>query len=433
MVVREQLVGYRYAGESVCSVSAAGSKLALATSGGVVEHPRFFDGALAPPRSVARAVMTVARVARTRFELGMPSKTRAALARDPLVTAADGMLRFESFSACGGVYARADLAGAQVDDGLRGCGTTNVDVNEPLRRALAQVTDRVPLRMEVGRDELAVTAGAERVVERKVPLPPRWVRGLGEVQSVASQMVLRHELEPVAARRLFRSLPGPSGSRLWLVPSGSTLRLSHRGSGDAISFTGPHRLRLVEDVLDMIRRVRIFAPRPTTRAGVGSTAGYPVATATAWEIALDGVDLWLVISPAVNRGFSGDGSVLYGLALEEPGAVAAAAGQVGFDLARGRWFDRPLPFDEAAIETMHPRLVDARRLVEDGALETDARGSTVVRGADSVHRVDLNGPAPTCTCPWYSKHRGERGPCKHVLAAVMAAPLGSLPVGLEAM
>ncbi|MGL4942941.1 MAG: SWIM zinc finger family protein [Thermoguttaceae bacterium] len=21
-----------------------------------------------------------------------------------------------------------------------------------------------------------------------------------------------------------------------------------------------------------------------------------------------------------------------------------------------------------------------------------------------------------CTCPWYAKHQGERGPCKHVLA-----------------
>ena len=29
-------------------------------------------------------------------------------------------------------------------------------------------------------------------------------------------------------------------------------------------------------------------------------------------------------------------------------------------------------------------------------------------------------PADRCTCPWWGKHRGTRGPCKHVLAARMA-------------
>lgn len=427
------MVVYRYAGESRCSMSDGGAVVSLATSGGDGEHPRFFDGVLAPPRAAARAVMTVARLARSRFELGMPSRARAALARDPVVTAGEGVLRFESFSACGGVYARADLTGGGVSAGMLGSGTTNVDVNEPLRRALALVTDRTPLRMEVGSDDLAVTAAGVRTVERKVPLPDRWLRGLGEVQLAASQMVPRAELGAVAARRFLQALPGPSGAQLWLVPSGTGLRLSHRGDGDAIPFTGPHRLRLAADLVDLVRGVRVYAPPPTMRAGVGSAAATPVVTATAWELLLDGVHLWLVLSPAVERGFSGDGGVLYGLALRLPGAIDAAAGRVGFDLATGRWFDRPLPFARTAVEQMHPRLIDARQLFEGGAVELQSSTSVLVRSEQSTHRVNLAGPAPTCTCPWYAKHRGERGPCKHVLAAVMAAPVEGRVVGVESL
>jgi len=28
-----------------------------------------------------------------------------------------------------------------------------------------------------------------------------------------------------------------------------------------------------------------------------------------------------------------------------------------------------------------------------------------------------------CTCPWFAKHQGERGPCKHVLAVEAAVAI----------
>lgn len=429
----DSTVSYLYGGESRCAPAGDATLLSLATSGVDGEHARFFDGLLEPPRTTARALMTVARVARSRFELGMTSKARAVLARDPLVTVGDGVLRFESFSDCGGVYARADLRGGQVDRGSLASGTTNVDVNEPLRRALALVTDRDPLRVEVGTDELAVTTAGLRTVERKVPLPVRWLRGLGEVQLAASQMVLRAELGAVAARRFLQALPGPSGTQMWLVPAGGSLRLSHRGGDDAIPFTGPHRLGVTADLTDLILGIRVYAPQPSKRGGIGSAVDTPVVTATAWELMLDGVNLWVVLSPAVRRGFSGDGGVLYGLALGIPGAIDAAAGRVGFDLATGRWFDRPLPFDLTAIEKMHPRLTDARRLLDAGGVDLGSPGSALVHGEQGSHRVKLKGPTPTCTCPWYAKHHGERGPCKHVLAAVMATPIDGRVVGVETL
>jgi len=44
-----------------------------------------------------------------------------------------------------------------------------------------------------------------------------------------------------------------------------------------------------------------------------------------------------------------------------------------------------------------------------------------VRSGDTEHRITFGGgTAGRCTCTWRGKHRGTRGPCKHVLAARMA-------------
>ncbi|GAA4048157.1 hypothetical protein GCM10022409_38190 [Hymenobacter glaciei] len=48
--------------------------------------------------------------------------------------------------------------------------------------------------------------------------------------------------------------------------------------------------------------------------------------------------------------------------------------------------------------------------------QTEAR----VRGTDVWHTVVVGGTeAARCTCSWFSSHQGQRGPCKHILAAQM--------------
>ena len=94
----------------------------------------------------------------------------------------------------------------------------------------------------------------------------------------------------------------------------------------------------------------------------------------------------------------------------------AAAGRVGFDLHEGAWFHRDLPLTSAPAPGDVPRLRDALALVDSGAVSLDDAGSAVVRGGDDrVVRVDPGG-GYTCSCPWWAKHGGGRGPCKHVLA-----------------
>jgi hypothetical protein len=66
---------------------------------------------------------------------------------------------------------------------------------------------------------------------------------------------------------------------------------------------------------------------------------------------------------------------------------------------------------------MHPRLLNARKLAEEGAVTLDADGeSASVRSGDTEYRVRFEDGVARCTCAWFARHRGERGPCKHVLA-----------------
>jgi hypothetical protein len=96
-----------------------------------------------------------------------------------------------------------------------------------------------------------------------------------------------------------------------------------------------------------------------------------------------------------------------------------AAGRVGWDCAESAFFHRELPYDPAVLEGMHPRLRDARALLDAGAVRPDPDDPTLtrVRSGDAEHVVRRSDAGSLCTCPWWGRHRGSRGPCKHVLAA----------------
>jgi hypothetical protein len=180
--------------------------------------------------------------------------------------------------------------------------------------------------------------------------------------------------------------------------------------------------------------------------------------ASAWELVLDEARFTLTLSPEVSRGFSGEGQVLTALASRqwqetlprvqaslkwdsrieagtlavacslEPKLVTAALGAlgtrglVGFDLAEGAYFHRELPFDLEKVEALEPRLIDARKLIDSGGVRIERRDSATgqveaaVRGTEVEHLVRTGTDGDRCTCPWFAKHRNERGPCKHILA-----------------
>ncbi|WP_430790954.1 SWIM zinc finger family protein [Actinoplanes sp. G11-F43] len=420
---------YSYLGSS-----ALDDGLTLQTSGGPAAHPRFFTGFLTAPGASATGLLAVAEVARTRYFRPLPPASL-----DPVVTAGSDRLRFESFSGCCGVYARMDVLPGGLDGDILAHGTTNVDVNLPLQRALTRVGRADPMHVAVGPDDLTVTTFDGELVERKVPLPSRWLRGFAEAQVLTSRFDARAEIGVAEARLLLNRLPTNDRSVLWAVPAGRSLRFTSRPVPGAVCLPGAGRLVALKPFLRYGVRLRVYGP--AVAAGSG-----PVAST--WELSTPSLRLSLTLSPEPYRGFSGEGAVLDALVSDEAAddadlvsallswdptidvdALATAsglgaarvrdalaqlgtAGRVGYDVAEAGYFHRTLPYSPDVVERMNPRLAGARALAAAGAVTAGAEVS-VVRSGDEIYHVR---DATSCTCPWWAEYRGGRGPCKHALA-----------------
>jgi hypothetical protein len=417
--------------------------LNLATCGLAHEHPHFFSGRIRQPRALGEMLLVLSEVVRTHFFLPRPPA-----ARDPVVTAGAEILRLEGFSGCCGVYARADLPAEAFDREILGRGTTNVDFNTPMRTALARLRDTDAAVLNVGRAGVELIREGESVVEKKVKLPVRWIKGFSEVQAYQPGLKLQLEVPAAEARRFLRSLPSGTGPKRtsFVVQSGQSLRLTQVERSGAIPVQGMNRLRVLDPLFSCARSLRIWLDASSGVSG--------------WEAVFATGRFLLVISPELYRGFSGEGQVLAQLAsgkwqealpyvqsrlaglsqvasadlagklgLPEDEVAAALAvlgsrGLAGFDATSGKYFHRELPFDLEQIESLQPRLKDARKLVAEGrvAVIAELGGGSFdvgVGGTEVTHHVRLRTEGDRCTCPWFSKHQGDRGPCKHVLAARM--------------
>ena len=438
---------YRYARPS--SVGPEG--LALATSASEQAPEPYFRGFLERPDMSSAALLCVARVARTRFYVPPGSSARGLA--DPVVTSEPGALRFESFSACCGVHARFDVLPDGLDAETIAPGTVNVDFNEPMRAALARVVARTPLRLQVGFDAVEVETLEASAIERRVPLPGRWVKGFSEVQVAVADLEPVFELAGVAAQRFLRGLPKGQGGKatLWAKASQAGVRLGARAGGGAVCVAAPERLRVLEPVARHLSVLRAYAVPDEEAASV-------------WVAELPGARLLVTLSPHFSRGFSGEGGLLEDLA-DDALAIEAefldralhgrwrftdaeltstgldpergrralswlgAQGRIGFDPVERVWFRRELPFPSDALAADPPRLRDAKQLVQDGAVRLVPGGGADVRSGEKAYAVQLR--PPRCSCPWWSKHPGDRGPCKHLLAAQIAAARMA-PVGEHA-
>jgi hypothetical protein len=433
---------YRYQRESFLELAGPAASLRLATSGGPAANPRLFVGRVVSPVLFADALLTVGSVARSRFHVPPAMLAHILLLADPVATATDDALRFEAFSSCCSVYARLDLLPGSTDGELLGAGTTNVDLGAGVRAALAGVYEGVTMGLEVGLRELAIEVDGVPHVERKVALPPRWMRGFLEVQAIQSVMAPRFEVDGAALRRFLHALPRGATKSIHVRAQGRDLVIGHRETGDAVLVGSPERLRLLERLAAAATALRVFTGPD------GSTA---------WCVDLPDARFTLALSVEAWRGFSGEGRALDSLATApddalvaqlraalawqshlDPAAIAeamgrdvasiraglavlASSGLVGFDVAEGAYFHRVLPFAADRVERSEPRLKRARKLIAEGAvsLEPVAGTETIawVRGRNAEYRVRLGATENACTCPWWGKHPGDRGPCAHMLAA----------------
>jgi hypothetical protein len=436
-------ITYTYPSPSRLLRSAAEDSLFLSQYAEVRQQdaPCFFWGRLTDPYITARCLITLSNVVQSSFSL---SPADLAKIKDPIVTTGAGKIRFEGFSQCAGVYARVDVLPEGHDGEFPANGTTNVDFNQPMITALSGIRRSEQVLLSVGQREVAVQNEGGKVVERKVPLPSKWIKGLASVQVFLSQVEKDLVFTRMQALQLFQTLPtGKPKEDFFLTVRGSRPIFSTVGNPGAVTIGGVHRLRLLEPLLPLITELRVF-PHPDHQS-------------TSWQLYFGGrIRFSLTLSRDAWRGFSGEGATLEGL-LEEPSeewldafdnysfanqtfnpaltaveedlnpvtianlcARLSAMGLLGYDLDENQFFYRRLPYKLSRILSLNPRLKDAEKLLAENKVSivavTGDRVEARVAGSGVQHTVVIEGDRHRCTCTWYSRHQGERGPCKHVLA-----------------
>jgi hypothetical protein len=431
----------------------AGDNLALAlapalTPEGIVDQPTFFRGFAVYPQVLARGLVILADVTSTRYFNYTPVAQR-----DPVLSAQGDRLRAECFSACNGVYARLDLLESGFD-GRIGRGTTNVDIGLELRAALTHIKLEDKLHVEIGGDGLTALPVSrigqkldqlkERVHERPVQMPDRWVRALGNAAEIHQGMKPFFTIKKAQAQAFVASLPPATGKNRsgWLTPSPAGIKLQPRRSPGAVYVSGLHRLSSLKRVLTNVSDITFCMPSDGEQGPFMVQAGLP------------GVRLTLSLTAEAWHGYSGEGALLAALAqqdvLEDAESVGSAlefdsaideaqtakrwhmdgervraalallavSGRLGYDVHDQAYFHRELPDDPARVLKDNPRLAAARKLTD--AVKRAGDNKWIVRSNDLDYPVSFD-PAgdvreARCSCTWYLNHQNRRGPCKHILA-----------------
>ncbi|MFT4126795.1 MAG: hypothetical protein QM662_11260 [Gordonia sp. (in: high G+C Gram-positive bacteria)] len=263
----------------VSTIDAGRLALALApalTPDGVDDDPSFFHGLARHPVVLGQGLLALADVTATRYFQYVPTALR-----DPVLTAHGDRLRAECFSACNGVYARFDILADGLADGTIGRGTTNVDINLPMRMSLNRIRRTELFHLDVGTDGLTASTPRQTTNERPVAMPDRWIRALGNVAELHHGATAAFHLDKAATRRFLGSLPAATATaeRGWLVAGRGGARLSKRAVPDGVFVHGLNRL-------DVLRRMLLHATGLTAYTTTAPPAGD--GTPSLFEVELPG-------------------------------------------------------------------------------------------------------------------------------------------------
>ena len=443
---------YRYPFPSGLVGEGDRRRLRLATSGGPAANPQFFRGRLLLPVVAADLLLTLGDVARSRFHVPPQMLKRILELADPVATCADDRLRFEAFSACCSVYGRVDLLPEAYDGETLGRGTTNVDFGPGIRAALAGVQDAErarPRRRCVGRRgrggrwrppssdgsrcRRAGCAGSWRSRRSR-----RSWRSAAELDASGARAFLRSipkiAVETTGLARARRSGPADPPPR----PGSRCRRPGRPGPSSPVrpgrsprdGAPGLRRGRGRQHRLAARRARRSADARPESRGLArllrgGSGPASPGGRCAGSE--RRGGPRGARLGAAAGRRTPSRPRPA-GRANEVVGALAALAlsGIVGYDLAEAASSGASCRSTSVASSGSSHDFATRGGWSSGGPSgSTRRRGPGLaawVAGAGGVeYRVRSTRTAGRCTCPWYGRHRGDRGPCKHVLAVQLVA------------
>lgn len=416
------------------------------TPNGVENDPLFFNGEIIYPTIVSGGLLVLADVVSTRYFKYVPVAQR-----DPILSAQGDILRAECFSACNGVYARMDLFQSALDGEIL-YGTTNVDIGSNLRKSLFNVKQGDRLKFRIGDDgwkalhskNLDGSVLTDIHIQRPVKMPDRWVRALGNCAMLHQNMEYKFHIEGMQAKSFIAMLPAATGKERsgWLTPAKTGVMLKPKEEKNSVYISGLHRLSALKRVMSNVNAVYFYAPND----------GEPGQMMI--EVCMTGANITLSLTAKSYEGYSGEGALLDSLStpkilecadkiddilnfesrldidkisksigivkndMNDAMELLAVSGKLGFDVRDRAFFHRELPDDPDRVLKDNPRLVGAKKLVEDTEYIDD--NIWHVKSGDTTYRViyptDENLENAKCTCTWYLKHQNDRGPCKHILA-----------------
>lgn len=435
---------YSYSGPSVIESTQNNKSVLFSHCTEVEENknvPCFFYGNIVHSFIASKCLSTLAKTVASHFSL---APGQLALLKDPIISVGNQRLQFEAFSSCNGVYARVDLLENGIDGDFLASGSTNVDFNDPTIRAFNLISKNEKLILGVGQKELHVVAGNSTTIEKKVSLPNRWIKGLGNVQLYLSQMELAFRMNQIQAIQLFQRLPkSPVKNDYFIVQQSGGFQFSPVAKGNSVRIGGVHRLRLMENLLPFVKEISVYKD--------------PQEQSIAMLLYFDSVQMLFTFSANVFRGFSGEGKNLEDMTTSLPDewiaginnlcktnevfnptllaiesdislstmdnlkASLSSIGLLGYDLEMRQHFYRRLPFKLQRLKSLNPRLQNAKKLLDKDEVtilkKDQLRIEAEVKGtADVSHRVIIINGQPRCTCTWFTNHQTNRGLCKHILA-----------------
>lgn len=311
------------------------------------------------PTSVAAGLAAILEVSATSYYQYARFTPRL-----PLLAAVGEGVSAQCFSACGSVYARWDLSTTQ----------------------------------GVGKADLMAALQSETVLESAAD----WGVAAASIDRLLSQNQLVFHVGAVAAQQFLAALPLSQGinSDLWVVSEGDALQISARllDTGEfnnGVRFPGAQRLSVLKGLAAQAQGLRVY------RSVVAGVAVVVV-------LELPSSEFSVVLSEQAWRKFPDFSNLVL-----EPAAENS-------DLAVGQLSAALLSISE------NPRLGAARKLYEGGRIRSLGK-DWVVRDGISEYFIRLGAAADrleqgaNCNCIWFLSHAGERGPCKHILAAILQA------------
>ena len=416
------------------------------TPNGIENDPLFFNGEIIYPTIVSGGLLVLADIVSTRYFKYVPVAQR-----DPILSAQGDILRAECFSACNGVYARMDLFQSALDGEIL-YGTTNVDIGSNLRKSLFNVKQGDRLKFRIGDDgwkalhskNLDGSVLTDIHIQRPVKMPDRWIRALGNCAMLHQNMKYKFHVEGMQAKSFIAMLPPVTGKEKsgWLTPTKTGVMLKSREEKNSVYISGLHRLSALKKIMSNVNSIFFYAPEN----------GEPGQMMI--EVCMTGANITLSLTAKSYEGYSGEGALLDSLStpkilecadkidnilnfesrldidkisktigivkndMNDAMELLAVSGKLGFDVREKSFFHRELPDDPDRVLKDNPRLVGAKKLVEDTEYIDD--NIWHVKSGDTTYRViyptDENLENAKCTCTWYLKHQNSRGPCKHILA-----------------